>query len=219
VALLAMMVGLRGNELTVWLQDSTLAQFLSIAAIAVFNVLIITWFLKRSGISLQKIGVINPRARDIAYALVGFIAYFIIYIASIILISNFVPGLNVEQEQEIGFKTGQTGLNLWLVFVSLVILPPLIEEFIMRGFLFSGLRQRLKFVYATAITSILFALAHLPAGKEGLLWVGAIDTFILSGILCYMREKTGSIAPGIGVHALKNGLAFSVLFIFPDFLS
>jgi membrane protease YdiL (CAAX protease family) len=33
-------------------------------------------------------------------------------------------------------------------------------------------------------------------------------------VLAYLREKTGSLWPPIGLHALKNFVAFMALFVF-----
>ncbi|MEJ0073120.1 MAG: CPBP family glutamic-type intramembrane protease [Candidatus Saccharibacteria bacterium] len=44
--------------------------------------------------------------------------------------------------------------------------------------------------------------------------MGAIDTFTLSVVLCYIREKTGTLWSGVLIHALKNGIAFLSLYIF-----
>jgi len=94
------------------------------------------------------------------------------------------------------------------------VLPPLVEETVFRGFVFAGLRNKLKFVWAALATSALFASAHLQIGNgQPLLWVAALDTFTLSLVLCYLREKTDSLWPGILLHALKNGIAFLSLFV------
>ena len=123
---------------------------------------------------------------------------------------------NMNQKQDLGFSTATTGLPLGLIFISLVILPPLVEEALFRGFLYGGLRGKLKPISAALITSALFALPHTFGNDAGasLLWVASVDTFLLSLILVYLREKTGSLWPGIFLHMLKNGLAFASLFLF-----
>jgi membrane protease YdiL (CAAX protease family) len=102
-----------------------------------------------------------------------------------------------------------------LTFVALVVIAPVAEEALMRGFLFGALRRRLPFIWSTLITSAMFASLHLAGGEQGAgpLWVAAIDTFTLSLALCYLREKTGRLWAGIGLHMLKNGIAFVALFI------
>jgi membrane protease YdiL (CAAX protease family) len=171
-------------------------------------------FIKRRKTSLRLIGLIRPRLKDLLYASIGYGAYFVLYMIILTVVHIAVPGLDINQKQELGFDTGSGGIALVLAFISLVVLPPLVEEFVMRGFLFSGLRGKLKFLPAAIITSILFAVAHLQAGSgNALLWIAAIDTFILSMVLVTLREKTGSLWPGIGLHAIKNGLAFIALFV------
>lgn len=164
------------------------------------------------GSTFKTLGFNRPRNKYIAYALAGFAVYFVFYIVGVLIAKQLAPGIDLEKEQDIGFDTSARGITLLPIFLSLVILPPITEEIVARGFLFGGLRSKLSFLPAAAATSVVFAAAHLGGAKEGLLWVATIDTFILSLVLCYLREKTGSLWPSIGVHALKNGLAFIVLF-------
>jgi membrane protease YdiL (CAAX protease family) len=154
--------------------------------------------------------------RDIGYALAGFGAYFIIYALLVFnIMSQLFPQIDTDQKQELGFSTSLAGPELIFVFFSLVILPPLVEELLVRGFLYTGLRSKLPVIYAAVITSIVFAAAHLQWGSgNALLWTAAADTFVLSMVLIWLRQKTGSLWPGIGAHFIKNGIAFLALFIF-----
>ena len=101
-------------------------------------------------------------------------------------------------------------------FISLVVLPPIVEEILVRGFLYTSLRKYLPRIWAVIIASALFAAAHLPEGNSGagLLWVAAVDTFILSAVLIYLREKTDKLWASMMVHGMKNGIAFLSLFVF-----
>lgn len=195
-----------------WLQQSVIAQFVYILLAESFAVWLILKLLERAKIARQRIGLVGPQIRDIAYTLAGYGVYFIGYIVIVIIASRFSNLINLDQPQKIGFD-GATGSQLWFVYVSLVILPPIAEEIMFRGFLFSSLRQKFRFRYAVILTSLLFGVAHLQFGSGApLLWVAALDTFILSCVLCYLRERTGSLWAGIGLHALKNGIAFIALF-------
>lgn len=83
-----------------------------------------------------------------------------------------------------------------------------------RGFLYTTLKKALKPIWAVLLTSALFAAAHLSeGGSSGLLWIGALDTFVLSLVLIYLREKTGGLWASITLHAIKNGIAFVTLFL------
>ncbi|MCL2038137.1 CPBP family intramembrane metalloprotease, partial [Candidatus Saccharibacteria bacterium] len=111
------------------------------------------------------------------------------------------------QEQNVGFAT--TGQSMWqlvLIGFSLIIVAPVAEEMLTRGFLFGRLRKYLSFWPVAIIVSIVFALAHgqLNAG---------IMTFILSMFACGLREKTGAIWAAIWLHMLVNAVAFSLRFV------
>ncbi len=193
-------------------ESNPFAGFVQVLCIEVVTLGLLWLFLRRRKISFGDLGINTPALKYAGYALVGFVVYFVLYIIGLSLIKVLVPGLNIEQKQEIGFSTTTSGISLIPIFISLVILPPITEEIVARGFLFGGLRSKLPFVLAAMITSTLFASAHLSQASDGLLWVAGIDTFILSMVLCYLREKTGSLWPSIGVHMIKNGVAFLVLF-------
>jgi membrane protease YdiL (CAAX protease family) len=68
-------------------------------------------------------------------------------------------------------------------------------------------------IIAALITSILFALPHLFESSSGLLWVAGCDTFILSMVLVYVREKTDKLWASMLIHALKNFVAFASLYL------
>jgi len=171
--------------------------------------------LAHKGLTFQTIGLRKPRWMDLAYTVGAFVAYFIFYGALLAVLSALIPSLDIHQKQDIGFDNVQGIIPLIPVFISLVILAPFTEEVLFRGFVFGNLRLRLGFWWSAAITSVIFGAAHLLGGEQGasLLWVAGIDTFVLSLALCYLRERTGRLWASIGLHALKNGIAFVLLFI------
>ena len=214
-SLVPLFTGWDTQRLQSWLSDSVFAQFVLILLVEAVTVWLIWLFLKARKVSLRKIGLVRPRYRDIGYVLIGYALYFAAFLVISTLAKVLMPGLDLEQEQQIGFSKETTGVDLGLVFVSLVILPPVAEEIVTRGFLYTGLRSKLPKISAAIITSVLFAAAHLQwESGNALLWVAALDTFVLSMILVYLREKTGSLWPPIAVHMLKNCLAFLLLFVY-----
>jgi membrane protease YdiL (CAAX protease family) len=216
-ALVAIAPVLRGwseKHIKLWFTTTTIGQFLLMLSFAAVSFLMLLAFLKMRKSGFRALGLLRPKLRDAGYAIVGLGLYIPLFIAVTVGLSQLLPGLNVDQEQQIGFENVAGMPELALVFISLVVLPPLIEEILMRGFLYSGLRQKFKKWPSALITSALFAVAHLQFGSGApLLWIAAIDTFILSLVLIYLRELTGSLWASIGLHALKNGVAFAALFI------
>lgn len=197
-----------------WLQNSVGAQFVFILLAESLTIGAIYLFLRLYRRSFKTIGLLKPRWRDVLYGLLAVPAYYVVYLIVVGVASHLIPSLNVDQQQQIGFNNVHGALPLALTFISLVILPPLTEEILVRGFLYSSLKKAMRLLPAAIITSLIFASAHLPeGGAAGPLYIAAIDTFILSLFLIYLREKTGSLWSSITLHATKNGVAFVVLFV------
>ena len=209
-------MGLDTEQLNTKLDTDPRLQFLFILAIEAISIGLLYLFLKKRRTAWKAIGWVRPRFRDIGYALTGFAVYFGVYAFVIFnLLEQIFPQVDTDQAQQLGFDTATSGPMLIFIFLSLVILPPLVEEILVRGFLFTGLKQKMNIYIAAIATSIIFAAAHLQWGSGApLLWAAAADTFTLSMILVWLRHKTGSLWPGIGVHFIKNGIAFLALFVF-----
>ncbi|MCX6728006.1 MAG: CPBP family intramembrane metalloprotease [Candidatus Saccharibacteria bacterium] len=203
------------NRIVDWISNDAVGQFIAVLLIEVITVGLLIWFLRRRSATLKTIGLgRRPKYSDVGFALLALIGYFLAYMAATSLLKAVIPSLNLDQEQQIGFKSVMD-IQLPLVFISLVVLPPLAEELMVRGFLYTGLKKGAPAAVAVIVTSGLFAMAHLQAGTgEPLLWVAAIDTFVLSLFLIALREKTGSLWSSITLHALKNGIAFLSIFVF-----
>lgn len=168
-------------------------------------------FLRARRNSFRQLGLDRrPVWADAGYAVLGYLVYYGLLVISFLIVGSFTD-INLQQKQELGFDNLLSPVEKAMGFMALVLLPPIVEEFLFRGFLFGGLRTKLSFAWATFITSVLFAVPHLFASSEGLLWVAGIDTFILSIILCYLREKTGALWAPMAIHGIKNAIAYTIL--------
>lgn len=140
--------------------------------------------------------------------------YFLTFIAVAIIGDVLIDGLDVDQQQQLGYDYSFTGLDYFWVFLTLVILPPIAEEILFRGFLYRILGSVTSKRIAVIATSVLFAVAHLEFfSGASLNWIAAVDTFILSLFLIRLYEKTGNLWASILLHGLKNSIAFTALFI------
>lgn len=202
------------TQTTDWLNNSVLAQFFYIVIAETLSVGSLWLFLRKNKISLSQIGLRRPKWSDAGWGIAVFPIYLVTYLGLQALIAAFVPAINVDQPQQLGFSDVHGFGPLAVTFISLVILPPIAEEIIVRGYLFSSLKRHLPKVGAALLTSVIFASAHLQAGSGApLLWIAGIDTFVLSLFLLYLREMTGGLYANMTLHALKNLLAFAALFI------
>lgn len=194
--------------------QSNITNFLLVVFLSLLQFAGIILALRYIGLSLRSIGFVRPVGKDIVRAGAGWLVYIVVLMVAASLLGVLDVGVDFEQEQQIDFSRPTESAGLVLIFASLVMVPAFIEELLMRGFLFFGLRKHLGFLKSTLIVSSLFGAAHLQAGSgEPLLWAAFVDTFILSAVLCTITEKTRSLAPAIIIHALKNSIAFVYLFV------
>lgn len=204
-----------------WINNSVAAQFWVTLVIEGLTLLFLSFFLKKRHSNFKSIGLKGRlKLTDLGYALAGFAAYFTIFYILLTAFTHAIPNFNTSQKQDIGFSSSTSGSELWLVFISLVILPPIVEEILFRGYLYTNLRGRIPKgskipkIIAAVITSLVFASFHLLESSSGLLWIAGLDTFVLSLVLVYLREKTGKLYASMGLHMIKNLIAFSSLFLF-----
>jgi membrane protease YdiL (CAAX protease family) len=202
------------SQADTWLKSSVYAQFFYVLFTEILLILSLVAMLKLFAWNWRTIGLTKPKLSHIGTGILAVVPYLLLYILIVSVVQQIYPSLNVEQEQQIGFGSTQSQVELMLIFISLVILPPLVEEITMRGFLYSGLRTTFSKVISALAVSVIFGMAHLSQGGDaGPLWIGFIDTFTLSLVLVFLREKTGNLWAGITLHAVKNCIAYVSLFI------
>jgi membrane protease YdiL (CAAX protease family) len=182
-----------------------LVQSIAVYVLALFLLLIVAKLLGLQ-LSRKELGLAWLRWRDIGLAIAGFILYAVVGTLIVLGLRYIFPQLALDQAQDIGFTSVFGGERL-LAFIALVIVAPIVEEILFRGLLYGKMRKSgLNVVVSTLVVSVLFAVVH------GQLNVG-IDVFMLSVVMCLMREYTGGIGTSIIIHMMKNALAFYVLFI------
>lgn len=94
-----------------------------------------------------------------------------------------------------------------LLFLSLVLLQPVLEELLFRGVVQGQFRlrtwggeKRWGMTQANLLTSVLFVLAH--AFYHPPLW--AIAVFVPSLVFGYFRDRYGNITPSLVLHVYYN---------------
>ena len=202
------------GEAQAWLEDTIWVQFVYTLIAYGLLLLLLALFVRHRKVAFATFGLKKPRFKDFGAGLLAVVPYYVTYIIIIAVVTQLIPSLDVNQEQQIGFQDAYGFWALLFTFLSLAVIPPIAEEITVRGFLYTSLRAKLALPVAVILTSIVFAIGHLQFGSGApLLWVAAIDTFTLSLFLIYLRQKTGSLWASITLHAAKNSIAFYYLFI------
>lgn len=191
------------NESTIQTIGSMVIYLLSLGI-----VIGLPWLVKHFKTSRQDIGLDGYMTwTDLLLAPAAFIVYILLSFLLTTLASNF-SFYNVDQVQDTGFKGLTYGYEYFLAFFTLVIIAPVSEEILFRGYLLGKLRKYIPVWASILITSLLFGIVHFA-------WNVGVDVFALSIILCLLRIQTGRLWPSIILHMIKNAIAFYFLFINP----
>ena len=122
------------------------------------------------------------------------IAYLFLYLLSL-------GGFNVVEPIKIPTSAG--GIICGLIFA--VIMPAILEEFIYRGAVLNGLKQR-SYLFSIIMTSLIFSLSHGNA-------VQTVHQFLASIVICMIVLYGDSIWYGIIAHFTNNLVSFIFYFI------
>jgi len=102
----------------------------------------------------------------------------------------------------------QSALGIILYFIAIVITPSIFEEFIFRYVMLNSLK-RYGNTFAIIVTSVLFGFAH--GRMSAFVYATAIGVFS-----AYIAIKTKSIWFSIILHAVVNGMSFTLQFMSGD---
>lgn len=110
----------------------------------------------------------------------------------------------------------QTGkpLEFWGL-LNAVIVPPITEEILMRGFILNKLTEVTGFWKANFAAALLFVAIHWPGWilinrhDIGLMARMSLEIFVMSILLGYIMKKANSLLPCMAFHAINNFISFS----------
>ena len=167
--------------------------------IAIFFIL---WRMKKRKIPLSELGSLEIQRKPI------FLSIFLL--AAFLLLEElyfYVLGIEMP-ESFIEFMLAEPIL---LGFISVVVVAPIIEEFLFRGFLYSQLRRSfLRDWGAIAVSSLVWTAIHFQY-EVGILFF----LFLFGLFLGYFRIKYNSLLIPVALHTLNNLIAFILTIYFP----
>lgn len=189
--------GIHVNDITASFQLTVLD---ALAGLGVIWLILRKYKVGWDSIGLRKFNVLKSSALIIAM----FVAFVALAYVALIITKILLPGFDPNQAQVNEFTSAVTGNARIISFFALVVIPPIVEEMLFRGFMFPAFAGRVGIFFGALFSSLLFGLAHLQAN------VG-VYTIVLGLLLCYMYKRTGSIIPGITLHMINNYVAFAAL--------
>src|SRR3954447_21499573 len=145
------------------------------------------------------LALVVPRRSEFAFGLACMAALLVAFdILTYATGRDVIPPFMFES-----YKTAVASGSLVLFFVAVVIIGPVTEEIVFRGFLFRGLSASFLGVAGTLIvTSVAWALMHV---QYDALIIAQI--FLIGLLLGWLRWASGSTLLTIALHVLTNFVA------------
>jgi len=136
-------------------------------------------------------------------------ALWMVAIEAYLFFESWSLASQISEETKKQLMTDALAVPFWVVILTQAVAPAIAEEFFFRGFVLSAFRSKLSAFRSVLFTSLLFGLFHVIAGSV-LSIEKFLPTIIVGLAIGYVAVRTGSLLPGILLHALHNGLVFSM---------
>ena len=191
-----------------WLETINLGLLISLSVIissVVCIALLIVFIKARRGDTVA--GYLGLKAISAKAALVS-LAVLVVFLGLEVLANTVF-----EAPAESDIMVDAYASSVWpaLFWIAVIVVGPVFEEVLFRGFLFQGLRySRIGVIGAVIVTSLVWAVSHLQYGLFQIAWI-----FVFGIILGIMRYRTGSLWTPMIMHVLNNLAA--VIFIALEF--
>jgi membrane protease YdiL (CAAX protease family) len=184
--------------------DSIAISLLSMFVSTLMIALPVIVYLRINGLSIRRRLRINRISKNTLFSIIIISVGFIIIIDELdrIVYALFgSPDFLSELVEQLKITSVLNGI---LIILTTIIVAPLVEEMLFRGFLQKVLEESWEDITkAILVTSLFFALVHLNP-----YWI--VQIYLLGMLLGYLSWRTNSIIPGIILHGLNNGFAVAL---------
>lgn len=163
----------------------------------IFYFILKKYKLKPNALGFNNIGFLNT-LKWIAKGF-GLVIVFNIFFYNVILkfVEN-VPGFSVQESHIPLF--GEAVPDIILAIFVLVIIAPIVEEILFRGFILQTFLAKFGPKTASAISALIFTFVHFEFQSMG-------KIFLLGLVLNWVFMRSKSIWPCIGFHVINNAVA------------
>lgn len=174
------------------------------SAVAGVFLVLMACALPPSGVTWRPVNAMFVMTRYVPFAIV-WVAFTTGYLRLVAAFGHQIPPqAQLESMLEMG------GLEWLGMLITVVVVAPVVEEILFRGYLFTALSKSLPMWAAQFVTAALFGLVHG--------WDYAVPVGVLSLFFGYLRQRYGSLFPSILAHAVHNGVTVGVVMTWPSAL-
>ncbi len=171
------------------------------------SVVPIWWAARRWMINGRRLGYAKPKSwgQALGFAIGTYIAYAIC--AGIYLVATGVDPENQPEHSIVTILKGDPPtLPVVILLLAGVVVAPIVEELIFRGFLMRQLTELVGPVGGVVMSSVIFGAVHL--GSIPLVLV--VPYMMLGGVLGAVAWYADSLRPAMAIHTTQNALAMGI---------
>lgn len=152
----------------------------------------------------ELFGLQNLHWRSLAvtlgvFTLIILISVNVVSSISVNWLQKILPDLNPQETVKAFQESDSIGLKILVIFLAVVI-APLAEETLFRGFVYGVLKRYTDAPFAALSSSLMFAIIHMHVGSLLPLWVLAV-------LFCLAYEITGCLLVPMLLHAIFNAVS------------
>lgn len=177
-----------------------------VLAFSVSQAVWIGWQQRRHGLSIQAL--VGPSAAGDDWKLLRMVfpiilvslgSTWLVYVPLSYLFPRFVTEFVIKDSPEL-FIPGRIAYN-FVIATLVVIIAPIIEEILFRGFLLRRWAHKWGLQRAVVGTSVVFGLLHADV----------LGHFAFGVVMCLLYVRTGTLRMPIAAHMLNNAIAIALV--------
>lgn len=169
---------------------------------------VLAWLLFRFFVPYENENQPEGFRKSVTIGAAGFLCVYLALIPTMLLWKTVLDALNFEYEYQLPVllvQNGGTAIEMGLMALLIVVVAPICEEIVYRGFLFRYLNKRVSTRLAIAISSGIFASMHMNL-------YSFLPLFVLGAALCTVYKLSGNIVSSITIHVLFNLLNLVMIY-------
>ncbi len=194
------------------LDDLAVGLVLSVVGLALGFAITAAVYLRYRDLPLSYLRIRRPTARDLGWTVLGTIAVLALALVLGVLV-EFLPVSEPSDHEVIELAADRPEIMLVMVPMSVLFIGPG-EELLFRGVIQSRLVDFYGEFAGIAVTSTIFALAHLPAYFGEGVWLSLAILFSLSLVIGWLYEHTDNLVVPALVHGLYNAVLFASVYVY-----
>jgi membrane protease YdiL (CAAX protease family) len=143
----------------------------------------------------QYFALAMPRRGEIVFAVLVVVALDLVFdVLLYVTGGDLVPAFQIE-----AYQSAKSAGWLAALTFAIVVVAPIGEEIVFRGFLYRGLARPGREMHAIGAIALVWALLHIQYD-----WLGMAQVFAIGLLLGWFRWASGSTALTIVMHAIIN---------------